>query len=1013
MFFEIIVAPFLFFIKWIYTLAFNLTGSHGLSIILLSFCVSLVLLPIFILIERAKKRNDAIKQRMKPVADEIKRCYKGQERYYYLKTLNKQHGFSPLKALIPILSLLLQIPFFIAAYQFLKDYEPLAGVQFLFINDLSAPDGLLGSVHLLPILMTLVNIATAYLYTLKGDKSERIQMYVVAGLFLVLLFNLPSGLVLYWTMNNVFSFFRLFITNPEVFPVVSQKASYHFNSIDRNKLMLNAKKHLPKAIIAFILFSALLILLQLQWAFKYNFHQFPLRVVFSLIASAIISILTLGILSFSRTKISVNQLLLSINTTAFYSLLFLALYFHFASQFYFTGLNSSLLTISLIFSIPLEIISIAGLVRMRKNVKPLLSVTLLITTSLLICLQLYVLLPVGLKNREWLSFLYVGYNSINPWVNFSTFSLIAILIYLPFYSKSHRKAQADPLKSSWLIFLLSAFYILGNLFFWNPLIVYSSYPTHFDFPAISLVQNNLLLFIGFFVGLTLLYVIVPKRYRSIADKILLILVIVSFLYSSIIPLDMGVLNVNHFSNQDNLAKGSWYYLLEAGLLVIVGFGVNWLYQRVKAKHIALSLILLNALIIGNSTIKASKTDTFFSKNTIMQGVDEGNPIINFSKTEKNLVLFISDAAQGWYMHEYLEADPSLKEVFSGFTYYPNTVSMANYTYASVPSMMCGEAYSIANLNKDESRSIFQKVSDASEEFYEQIKAQGYDFTSTTMRYSNFDHNKIDHFLPHWHSQWAQKLNLSDPVEIWYTRLWENALFSCSPLFLKPKIYNRTAWVVKEKANLNLTELNEYNFVRVLPQISATKSENPNFIYIHSLYTHNPWNLINEKGEFVRNVHPFECQKAFTYDFAKWIDWMKENGVYNNTKIILVSDHGPSWWHWWNNDGEITSNAPIVWSNEEKISLERFLHLNPLLMVKDYGNTQPLDMDWQLMSNSDVSAIAFDRNDPTKTDSTSRTVQTFYTTWHQDLRTRTRYEIKHAFEVKDWVYDLNNWTAIEE
>lgn len=394
-------------------------------------------------------------------------------------------------------------------------------------------------------------------------------------------------------------------------------------------------------------------------------------------------------------------------------------------------------------------------------------------------------------------------------------------------------------------------------------------------------------------------------------------------------------------------------------------------------------------------------------------VDEGNPTINFSKTENNLILFIIDAAQGWYMHEYLEEDPLLKEVFTGFTYYPNSISMSNYTYASVPSMMRGEAYSIANLNEDESRSIFQKVSDASEEFYREIKEQGYIFTSTTLRHSNFDHNKIDHFLPHWHSQWSKELNLNDPVEIWFTRLWENALFSCSPLFLKPKIYNRTAWIVKEKPNLNLTELNEYNFIRVLPHISQTEGKKPNFIYIHSLYTHDPWNLINQKGEFIRNVHPYECQKAFTYDFAKWIDWMKDNGVYNNTKIILVSDHGPSWWHWWNNDGEITSNAPLVWSDEEKISLERFLHLNPLLMVKDYDKLQPLDTDWRLMSNSDVSAIAFERNDPTKADSTSRIVQTFYTTWHQDLRTRTRYEIKHAFEIKDWVYDLNNWTAIEE
>src|SRR5690554_6477620 len=216
-FFDIIIAPFLYFIEQVYHLAYGLTGNHGVSIILLSFAVSLLLLPIFILIEKTKRRNDAIRQRMKPLADEIKRCYKGQERYYYLKTLNRQHGYSPLKALVPVLTLLLQIPFFIAAYQFLEGYPPLEGVSFLFIKNLSAPDGLLGSVNILPIVMTVVNLVTAYFYTRNGNTAERKQMVVVAALFLILLFNLPSGLVLYWTMNNVFSFLRLFVTNPEVF----------------------------------------------------------------------------------------------------------------------------------------------------------------------------------------------------------------------------------------------------------------------------------------------------------------------------------------------------------------------------------------------------------------------------------------------------------------------------------------------------------------------------------------------------------------------------------------------------------------------------------------------------------------------------------------------------------------------------------------------------------------------------------------------------------------------------
>ena len=138
-----ILSPFIFLIKTIFLFAYNLTEDYGWAIILLSFTISLLLLPVFILIEKSKKKDDGVKQRMKPLIDEVKRVYKGQERYYYIKTIHRQHNYNTYKALAPVLTLLIQIPFFIAAYQFLDNYEPLKGVSFLFIKDLSLPDGAL------------------------------------------------------------------------------------------------------------------------------------------------------------------------------------------------------------------------------------------------------------------------------------------------------------------------------------------------------------------------------------------------------------------------------------------------------------------------------------------------------------------------------------------------------------------------------------------------------------------------------------------------------------------------------------------------------------------------------------------------------------------------------------------------------------------------------------------------------------------------------------------------------
>jgi hypothetical protein len=509
----------------------------------------------------------------------------------------------------------------------------------------------------------------------------------------------------------------------------------------------------------------------------------------------------------------------------------------------------------------------------------------------------------------------------------------------------------------------------------------------------------------------LAYLLTPKYLKHIYIKLIISIAFIFFLYSSIIPFDSGTLQVNLLSNEENLAKPVFLYMLEALLLLIILYGSHRIIEAKQGKYLVIGLVLINLMLAGQGLFMAFDTGSFFSKEVIASPNSEGeNNEIPFSQEQENIVIFVIDGAQGWYMHDLIEEDSSLRDVFSGFTYYPNTLAMANYTYASVPSIMCGYDYSIAGMNRDEEKTIIEKVTDATEIFYKKVKDREFDFTSTILKYSRIDRGKFDHYIPSWHNSWSEQLGLGSTEEMWYTRLWENALFSGVPLFIKPGIYNETKWVMKEKSNLNLSEVYPYHFIRLLPEISTVSNPNPNFIYIHSLFTHNPWGLINEENQFIRDVTPYECQRSFTYTFAEWIRWMKKVGIYDNTKIILVSDHGPSWWHY---KGEITTKAPIVWTEEEKISLERFLHLNSLLMVKDFNSDGPLRDDWRLMNIADVSAIVFDENDPTKSDSISRTLPTFFTTWHQDLKTRQKFEIKHAFEVTDYVYDLNNWKAIQE
>ena len=126
-----------------------------------------------------------------------------------LQTYYRQNNYSPTDSLKGSISLLLEIPFFIAAYQFLSHLTELQGVSFGPIADLASPDALICigsvSINLLPFVMTGLNLISSAIFLKGFPLKSKIQLYGMALFFLVFLYNSPAGLVFYWTLNNLFS----------------------------------------------------------------------------------------------------------------------------------------------------------------------------------------------------------------------------------------------------------------------------------------------------------------------------------------------------------------------------------------------------------------------------------------------------------------------------------------------------------------------------------------------------------------------------------------------------------------------------------------------------------------------------------------------------------------------------------------------------------------------------------------------------------------------------------------
>ena len=207
---RLILGPLELLFDTVYALGFRVTGSPGLSIVLLSLAMNLMMLPIYRRADRIQQEEREQAALLKPGIEKIKRAFTGDERFMMLQTYYRQNGYKPYGSVLRgSLSLLLEVPFFMAAYSYLSGLSLLQGAAFGPIRDLGKPDALImlggTAIHLLPVLMTLISMISGAVYTRGLPRRESLQLYGMALIFLVLLYGAPSGLALYWTLNNAFS----------------------------------------------------------------------------------------------------------------------------------------------------------------------------------------------------------------------------------------------------------------------------------------------------------------------------------------------------------------------------------------------------------------------------------------------------------------------------------------------------------------------------------------------------------------------------------------------------------------------------------------------------------------------------------------------------------------------------------------------------------------------------------------------------------------------------------------
>jgi membrane protein insertase Oxa1/YidC/SpoIIIJ len=188
----------------------------GVRVMAFAVVVNVVLAPVYRQMEHHSRGLRGIREQVAREVARMRRHFRGRELYFYTRAIHRQYRYHPASALLGSADLFVQILVFATAYRFLSDLPLLAGARFGPIADLSRPDALLGAVNLLPLLMTAFNAASVFAY--EEDRTKRLQSLALAAVFLVLLYRSPSGLVLYWTVNNLFSLLRNLVVRRTIVP---------------------------------------------------------------------------------------------------------------------------------------------------------------------------------------------------------------------------------------------------------------------------------------------------------------------------------------------------------------------------------------------------------------------------------------------------------------------------------------------------------------------------------------------------------------------------------------------------------------------------------------------------------------------------------------------------------------------------------------------------------------------------------------------------------------------------
>ena len=439
------------------------------------------------------------------------------------------------------------------------------------------------------------------------------------------------------------------------------------------------------------------------------------------------------------------------------------------------------------------------------------------------------------------------------------------------------------LKNIFIPFVMSVVFAF-MLFIYEPIVTYSSNITDYWFDFKLLIVNNLKIFIVMLLLLLLLsfiiYYICKKIKKEYLYDIYLIVFFMclvaiyiqgNYLAGSLPSLDGSPIIWSSYKIETAISIGLWL------IVILLSIYIYKKHKNIYKKIISYtSLGIFAMLLVSLISVLLTSKDLFKSKGVLFSMNDNIN---NVSKGENFFILLI-DCVDSVEFNKVLKEN-NKENIFEDFTYYPDTLSTYGFTRDSIPFILSGIWYEAETSYQDYYNYAFDNS-----KLFNLLKETNYDINVYDEELQILNNDTFD-------IKNVRNTNATVNFKSFLFQETKYLLFKYLPYPLKrySKIetldYNKCKNIYDENKDnvFNWSNLNNYN---LLDTVKFQK--NNYFQFVHIEGGHLPYDL-NEKMEKIENGS-YDDKILSTITFIeKYLNRLKEKDVFDNSKIIILSDHG--------------------------------------------------------------------------------------------------------------------------